>query len=360
MVKEKILRFLIFVVGIISLIIFITTKSETLMRKATSGMFDNGDLYRFAKVLFFKTQIPPMDCGNTTASEIDPDTAEIIVIGDSFMESCRGHKRFPAQISERLAKPVCAVYAGWTPEYFDPVYYFRKNNLHREKRRVVILERVERYIIYSFDPERYESAAPIQIPAQSSDKTYWGIQKRRWFTEAEKNYEVFLKSSSYTTPVVEVWNTFRFIALKQISSETPVYSLNPPFLFEAEESVPGNSGSFYYPHTDELIAQIADNIAAQKEELLDTYNAELVFMPVPNPYTLYHTFINNDPYDNFLPRLYAELEKRDVRTIQLYQKYRDSKSILYFPTDSHWNAEGVKIAVDQAVEVLSQIVADGS
>jgi len=353
--KDKILLYSIYLMGIISLMIFIVTKSETLMDIATAGMFSDGDLYRFAKIYSFKTNLPPQECKDDNPTDIDPDTSSIIVIGDSFMETCRGHKRFPVQISERLAKPICSVYAGWTPEYFDPVYYCWKNHLDREKKRIVLLERVERYILSSYGTEQDEDTASFQDNENTSTENVWSVQKRRWFTEAEKNYEVFLTSSDYTTPLIELWNTFRFTALKQISSETPVYSLNPPFLFEAEEVSRDEVTSFYYHHTDSLIAQIADNIAVQRDTLLANYNAELVFMPVPNPYTLYHAFINNDSYDDYLPRLCAELEKRGVRTIQLYQKFREAENILYFPTDTHWNAEGAKIAVDQAVSVVSQI-----
>jgi hypothetical protein len=355
MKTEKILLYSIYLAGIISLMVFITTKSETLMDSATARMFNDGDLYRFAKIYSFKTHLPPQECTDDTLAENDPDTSSVIIIGDSFMETCRGHKRFPVQISERLGKSVTSVYAGWTPEYFDPVYYCWKKNLGSEKKRIVLLERVERYLIYSYGTEQDEDSSAFRSIETAPVEDFWSIQKRRWFTEAEKNYEVFLTSSDITTPLIELWNTFRFTTLRQISNETPVYSLTPPFLFEAEEVSRGEITSFYYPHTDTLIAQIADNIAAEKEALLDNYNAELVFMPVPNPYTLYHTFINNDAYDNFLPRLYSALEKRGVRTIKLYDKFRDAKNILYFPTDTHWNAEGAKIAVNQAMEVLSQM-----
>jgi hypothetical protein len=353
MYKEKFLLYFIYLAGIISLLVFITTKSEILMLKATEGMYRDGDLYRFAKVLFFKTKLPAAECGDESVQEIDADTAEIFVIGDSFMESCRGHKRFPDMLSEKLGKNVYPIFAGQVWEYFDPVYIFWKYNIPRDKRRIVLLERVERYIIHTYGTEKDQDTSLFIEEAGTENESFWKITKRRWFTEAEKNYEVFLTSSDYTTPFMELWNTFRFFTLRQISDETPVYSLNPPFLFEAEEAMPGHVTSFYYPHTDSLIGQIAENITNLKAVLLERYNAELVFMPVPNPYTLYHPLINNDTYDNYLPRLCNKLEENGVRTIQLYQKFSESENILFFPTDTHWNASGAEIAVDQAVSVIS-------
>jgi len=356
--KEKILLYLIYLAGIISLMVFITTKSETLMLRATEGMYDDGDLYRFAKILFFKTELPPPECGYDTDPGTDPDTSEIFVIGDSFMESCRGHKRFPDMLSDRLGDTVYPVFAGQVWEYFDPVYVFWKNNITRDKRRIVLLERVERYIIHTYGTATDHDTSAFLEEAEAQTVTYWSVQRRRWFTEAEKNYEVFLTSSDYMTPLMEIWNTFRFIVLKQISDETPVYSLNPPFLFEAEEALPGHVTSFYYPHTDSLIGQIAENITAMKDILLERYNAELVFMPVPNPYTLYRSLVNNDPYDNYLPRLCARLEENGVRTVRLYEKFSESGKILFFPTDTHWNAEGARLAADEAGKVISRMRAE--
>jgi hypothetical protein len=131
--------------------------------------------------------------------------------------------------------------------------------------------------------------------------------------------------------------------------------MNPPFLFYDEEVVRGKNTSFYYPHTDSLVAQIADNIALISETMKSRYNTDLLFMPIPNAYTLYHKFINNDTYDGFVPRLEDELEKRGVKTVKLYQKFLDSNDVLYFPTDSHWNAQGVGIALDEIVVQLHSV-----
>ncbi len=71
--------------------------------------------------------------------------------------------------------------------------------------------------------------------------------------------------------------------------------------------------------------------------------------------SIYHKFVHNDVYDNFLPRLCNETERRGVRTIRLYERFVDSKEILYFPTDSHWIGAGVNIALEVATRVLRSI-----
>ena len=351
--KNRLLLCLIYIAGFLSLLAFIVTKNEDLMDLSTSNMFKDGDLYRFAKVLSFKTKLPPADYEDLDYSDVDPDTSAIIIIGDSFMETCRGHKPFPMLLSEQMGQDVYPVYAGIEPAYFDPVYFCWKNSLDPDKKRIIILERVERYIIDYFGERQREDT--IAFHRAAKNHSWWHDVKRHWFTGAEKNFQVLMTSSNLTSPVMELWNTFRFVAFKQISEETPLYSLDPPFLFDKEEVVQNLTTSYYYPHTDTLIDQIASNILLYKKLLQSRYNAELVFMPVPNPYTLYHTLINSDPYDGFVPKLCGKLERKGVRTISLYDKFCESKKRLYFPTDTHWNADGVQIAVDQTVNLLSRL-----
>jgi hypothetical protein len=353
MSKEKILLYAFYAAAVVALIAFVVTKSETLMYFATRGMFDNGDLYRFTKVRFFKTPYPAPLREAAEEPQMDPDSADIILIGDSFMEICRGFEPFPRQLAERTGMAVYPVYAGQAPDYFDPVYFCWRHNLDPEKKRTIVLERVERYIINSYLTPMDEDTSSFRELAGDEDETTWEELRERWFTGAERNYEVLLSSSDVTSPLVEAWNTFRFSVFGYISDETPSYSLAPPFLFYEEETSPVRKTSFYYPHSDSLVEQIAGNIAAMRDSLKSEYNADLVFMPVPSAYTLYHTLINNDVYDDYLPRLCRRLEEKGVRTIPLYEKFRQSKEVLYFSVDTHWNGAGVKIALDQTLDALS-------
>ncbi len=357
--KERLLRYGIYCAGIISLALFIITKNEVLLDALTQNMFTYGDLYRFTKVREFRVDLPTPVESLDGFDIADGDTSPVIIIGDSFMETCRGHQPFPELLSARLQTDVSVVYAGHAPEYFDPVYVCWKHNLKPQKNRIILLERIERYIINDYLNTYGDDTASLMQEEHDHRQTWWETAEERYFTEAERTYEVFLSSSDITSPVVEAWNTFRFNVLRQISDETPRYSLHPHFLFYKEETQPGLYTSFYYQHSDKLVQQIADNIAEMADDVKARYNAQLVFMPIPNAYTLYHTLINHDAYDNFLPRLYRELKKRNVPTVELYDLFRSTRQLLFFPTDTHWNAEGARLAVDQASALLTGINAEG-
>ncbi|MGA9116887.1 MAG: hypothetical protein WB626_08940 [Bacteroidota bacterium] len=352
---NRLLLAFFYTAGVIATAILVVTKNEGLMLAATEGMYDGGDLYRFAKVLHFKTDLPAAQPEEEDLTVVDPDTAAVIIIGDSFLESCRGHRPFPAMLSEALGRPVRPVYAGYAMEFFDPVYFCSRHRLDPGRPRVVVLERVERYVIPTYGARRDTAEAAYEETAGESTETGWTLMRRRWFTDAGRNHEVFLTSSALTWPLVELWNTFRFMTLGQISEETPVYSLDPPFLFEREETEPGLVTSFTYPKPDSLVDAVARVIGEMGSVLRSRYNAELVFMPVPGSYTLYHRFVTPEAYDRFLPRLCRAVERKGVRTIPLYEVFRASPDPVYLPTDTHWNARGAGLALAEAVRVIRTV-----
>lgn len=351
MIKEHVLRYGLYLAGILALGAFVIAKNESLMELATQQAYRNGDLYRLALVRDFKVDIPDLGESQDTGSA-RWSNQRIIFIGDSFSETCRGHRRLPEMIGSAAHEPVYHVTGNNFPEYFNPLYLFKEKHIGSDKKRIVILERVERYILSTFGDEL--DVNPVVPESTAATVSSFTSFQERWFTHAEQQYQFLLQSSGLTTPLLEAWNTTLFHFLGKISGETPVYSLHPPFLFYADETVPDSASSFYFAHPDGLVEMIADNIAELQQTLADRYNAELVFMPVPSKYTLYHSLLNNDPYDNFLPRLCAALKKRGVKTVDLYERFAASNDTLYFPTDSHWNAKGAALALMQTMKVLSE------
>jgi hypothetical protein len=353
MIKEHILRYGLYLSACVAFGAFVIAKNESLMDLATEHAYRNGDLYRLALVRDFKVDIPDIGESEDIGSALWSNQ-RIIFIGDSFSETCRGHRPLPDLISRAAHEPIYRVDGNTFPEYFNPIYLFKAKHFASDKKRVVIVERVEREIISTFADELDINP----VVSESTSTIFPGLAsasfQEQWFTHAEQRYQFLLQSSSLTTPLLEVWNTTLFHLLGKISAETPAYSLHPPFLFYADETISNSASSFYFPHPDSLVEMIADNIAELRQTLADSYNAELVFMPVPSKYTLYHSLLNDDPYDNYLPRLSAALTRRGVKNTNIYKYFAASKETLYFPTDSHWNANGAALALVQTMKVLNE------
>ncbi len=65
--------------------------------------------------------------------------------------------------------------------------------------------------------------------------------------------------------------------------------------------------------------------------------------------------MNDDKYNDFIPRLYAGLEKRGIPVVPVYSDFINADTVLYYGTDTHWNQEGRDIAVHDILEVLDSI-----
>ena len=162
-----------------------------------------------------------------------------------------------------------------------------------------------------------------------------------------------MKKSYFTSGIYTIIATVKFVMFRYISNLTPVYFIKDgiPWLFYHEQ-VNSENTSFYYKHSQEEIENYCNNVEDLDKKLMKEYNIQLLFLPIPAKYTLYHKFINDDEYNNFLPRFYDELGKKDVKFIRIFEDYLYSDEILYYGTDSHWKNKGMDMAVDKIMEFL--------
>ncbi len=350
--KQKLLLLIIYTLGIIAGVVFIAAKSETIILSMTEGSYKYGDLFMLNKVKNFKIELPPA-VESKEVPGVDSTTC-IYLFGDSYSNVSYGHKPLPVQLAEKLKRKV--VYIKSSREgipYYFPEFYFELKQVDKTQPKIVLIEMVERSILSYYSTRKTFTATETSGSVKSYLHTA-GLQiYYRWFLNAEKNYRFLFSNSIYSRGMIEVWNTFFFNAFGQIAKETPRYSVAPPFLFHYEETDTTLSSSFYYPHPDSLVDVIAENIFVMQKRLSNEYNTKFVFLPVPNKYTIHGDIVNNDAYDNFLPRLCAQLEKRGVATVDLYAPFKAAKEILYFPTDTHWNARGLEIAIQKTIMKMS-------
>ncbi|MBA7533952.1 hypothetical protein ES705_26198 [subsurface metagenome] len=81
---------------------------------------------------------------------------------------------------------------------------------------------------------------------------------------------------------------------------------------------------------------------------------EFLFIAIPNKYTVCHSLINDDEYNELLPRINDCLEKKGVSVVRLYDDFMNSDKILFYGTDTHWNKNGVDIALSKTLEMLNK------
>jgi|GEM_PF-2085076 len=353
---DKLVRALVFLLGALATAAFVITKNPTALAWATSGDYLYGDLYRFAKIERFKPEVNLATGNYHDVDSLDqgrqtPGDNEIVFMGDSFGFSDFGDTPFHMQLQQRLKTPFFTVFNKSHWDYWaDPYFFFTSRTNQQDGKRYVIYEIVERTIPRQFAKPLDTNA--IQPPAKMG--SFSGLWPRLWeyaFENSDTRTELLLKHGIATSRAVAWWQTTSFEWFRQMPTEIGAYATNPPFLFYQVEV-----DCFNTVHDDDLVGNLAGNIALMAGTLEKQFGYTLIFLPVPNKITLYSQRATETPYDNFLPRLCAALKARGVRTIELLPPFQKQTDLLYWPTDTHWNNRGIRVAAEEISKSWPEII----
>lgn len=359
--SEKLLKILIYLAGVFCLFAFIAVRSLPVMNSVlVEKMIPEhweftryGELYYFNYISQFKEDLPsPIRKYRFSEKHPDPSEADILMFGDSFLDFSR-QVTLPERLADSLQTKVF-FHRFLAPQRANPFCAMAEYNLRPDSTKIVIYQTVERNIPMKFE-EPYHDSLCIETENTSVESTVDKVASKVFPVNMEEMYRQFLKRSIFTTGLFALNAQVKFDLFGYISSITPVYKTsNKPWLF-FHNQLGDEPGGFYYNYTDEEINRYCDNIAYLAEELKKKMNMEMIFLPVPNKYTIYHTVVNNDPYNEFLPKLYACLKKRNVPFVELYDDFLNAEDIIYYGTDTHWNKKGVDIALQELVEELNAL-----
>ncbi len=108
--------------------------------------------------------------------------------------------------------------------------------------------------------------------------------------------------------------------------------------------------------TPEVVKRTADIISLYRDYCKEK-GIEFVFFPVPNKETLYHELVPFEEQPDYLKKLYAELKKRGIPTINTLALFNQEKhkELLYHFDDTHWNVNGVNIAAKNIATLITQL-----
>ncbi|MCB0503692.1 MAG: hypothetical protein KDD32_13505 [Bacteroidetes bacterium] len=335
--NSKWLKGILYILGLVSIAIFLITTFDVqpIKKLIISDQYEQyGELTDINRIADFKVKLPPK---RAEYFGVPVKQAEVICFGDSYFN----HVRFvnvPESISNIFDVPVSFI------KEENPVAYLNANQYKSDVGKVLIYETTERLIAHRF-------SKPFTPKGKKG-----GIKGKikKWNTaifDKEMDYKYLLKSSIFTEWIYAKIATFKFRKFEYITSQTPLYDLDSKMLFLGPTTGNTNKG-FYYQHSKAEINLYADNIQRLAQKMKDDYGLDFIFLPIPSKYTIYHTILNEDAYNELLPQLYAALKTRGIRYINLYDPYMQSKELLYHPTDSHWNEKGKDVCVNLVVKEL--------
>lgn len=348
---DRIIKILMYVLGGLATIGFVITKSSVALAWVTSGDYRYGDLYRFSKIGRFKppAPLPEGKFGNEDSfdqGKQEPNQEDSILLGDSFSFCDFGETPFHMQLQQKLGGSIFSVGNHHHGSFWENPYLLLESQTNRTRvQRVLVYEIVERSIPWQFaNPISTKELAQGRTKA-SFVRSLWGEFRNSMFLNSETRHETLLKHGIVTSAAIGFWNTAVFELFRQMPGETPLYSLKPPFLFYQDEVA-----CFQSVHDEKLVAKLADNIALLDRNLQERFGCTLVFVPIPDKISLYSRYAFDKPYDDFLPHLCSALKTRGVRTVELLPLFQKQNELLYWPTDTHWNNHGIRIAVEQTLK----------
>lgn len=346
--KTRLLKIMMYLAGAFATAVFVTSKNRNAMLWVTSQDYQYGDLYRLSKVLRFKpgSPLPTGSLANQDSIDAGSGAApakNLLFIGDSFGFCDWGHGPLHRQLSEKMGQNFFSVYNNnHTAIWRDP-YSLLVSRADSSQPRVMVFQIAERLITTRFLAPESASASPLPAPPAGKLKQF----RAAMFEGTEAKHEMILKHCAITSPLLEIWNSAMFEGFGKLPKDTPVCSVRPPMLFYRDEIE-----CFGTKHGDDMIASLVANISHFDRELWERFHCRLVFLPIPNKFTVYSKWVDERSYDQFLPRLCGALQEKGVNTVNLLPRFRDEKQLLYWPTDTHWNNEGIKLATEETLRVI--------
>jgi hypothetical protein len=335
---------IVYALGICAALIWVIAKIPSVARALTPFERDtsHGDLYRQCPIEDYALPFPE---SVTTWQSPPVAEADALVIGDSFSNVAYGHPPLPALLATRMGRPVAYV-SNVLP---NPL----RMDLPPQgrARRIVILEGVERQLIEFLGPGgRADRGAPTGLLKAALDFRLWA------FLENDAHITYLLTRNRLVRPLAEKIATARFRLLGEGCPGARVFSTDPPMLFLDEETGHSPRG-YFYDHTPDIITDLADNITAMATGVKER-GLEFVFVPVPNKVSIYHDLITDIEYDQFVPKLVAELQSRGVCVVDLMPAFTDMRRAgiqVYHATDTHWT----KIGAERAADLITAATQNG-
>lgn len=337
------------IAALICLVIVVIAYQPTRAEELTRDDAFYGDVFKLNQVRDFKE---PLSL-DTTKGKSSLRNAELIAIGDSFLNAAMDSPKFPYLLEQTSGVPTW--YVKQTPKYtIAPSAFFKDEKVPNAK--VVLWEQVERNIVFLYLQSKpsairdIESAIPERIKQTSAYRSYVAAKNKVFNIEPVL---FFTSHNRYTEPLFEQLATVRFKITGDISPRTPEYALDPLMGFYDAELEFARE-----PLTDADIEAIAGRTAAEIKKIEREQGVKVIYLPLPSKYTVYRSLIKNQEYNELLPRLIPLLKAQDVAVVDvlpLYQqRVEEGGELLYYASDTHWTGAAKTIAAQEVLEFLQE------
>ena len=333
-----------FLLFVFSIFVVVGGKIRPVGKKFIYKISGSGDLYSFSIIDDYKENY---EAKKWTRNEYSLDSASVITLGDSFFNTRIDSFTFPRELADRIHYGVYYFSNFVDDGLLNPIVYFRNANYKPGKRKVLVLETVERYAVNRM--QAYDTMYNV--------RDYSTLERIEIKLLKNEDLEYFFRNNILIKPLSKIIKKYRYKFFGEIDNRIAYYSKDPKMLFY-EEAVNSNKRE----KTEESLVQYADKIMDMSKKLKLEYNIDLVYMIIPNKFTIYYDYMNIIyNYDQFIPRMQKLLAARGVQYIDVYSEfinYRKNSDLklLYYVGDTHYSAFGKEIVVNATVRKINKLL----
>ena len=240
----------------------------------------------------------------------------------------------------------------------NPRTFLQSVNFKKGERKVLILETVERH-----SPINLLRLAAAHQYDDKDDMANMVTNINEWIhkhiivlNNDNKDYDYFFRRNVVTYPITKWIANLRFKLLGEIDHQIGAYSLPSKMLFYTADL------SFSFAEKPEgILRSMAHALTEFSHKLKQEYNIDLVYVIIPNKYSIYNDLANKSYfYDNYIPRITEKLRTKGMHVIDLYSIYMnyrktDDSKLLYFRSDTHFTPLGKELLRDAVLKELKNL-----
>ncbi len=301
------------------------------------------------------------------------ESAEVITFGDSFFDAVQDSPLFSEVLTQRLGRPVYN-HASWTFENpnvdHNPAGFLGSVQYRKGEKKFLILESVERLAFLKSG--YYQPGEPLSGKKNLVNRLNSGMNWRlRSADQWLRKYVIllnndnpdcrhFLANNALLYPVSKWIAEAKFRWLGDIHPLIDRhYDRRSEMFFFAEEVAFNRRVK-----PVQKIESLVENVVQAARELREKYNIELIYLIMPNKYTIYNDLVRPAyDYDGFIPKINELLAEQGVRTIDVYSAYieyrrKGGEQWLYYPSGSHYTPLGKDILADAVAKELRTILSN--
>ncbi len=340
--KIIILKLIIIIWISLAIVIIIGAKNKNLGKRLIYTEKNVGDLYMLSRLNLFKEEIIQLNPKEDTSIE----NADIITAGDSFFNVANDSDTYSNILESKIELEVYNLLKSNYSKIGNPAKLLVAEGYNTFNKKTLILQTIERGAFF-YGLEYYTEE--LNIPLRSDF-----IRKKNLFFGNKKMTHLFTRTF-FTYYLDKFVKFLRFNILQEIDVNIGEYSIENKMLFHTKGT------KFYYEKKNKKVMRKAIQFIVElKNELKEKYDIDMVFMIIPDKFSIYNDYVpNSTEYDNFIPIFQKKLHEAGVKFIDIfsqYVKYRenDDSELLYYGSDSHYTPLGKQIAVDETIKFLTK------